>query len=228
MSSPRIRTLTTILLFVLLPAAVGVLAVHASPTCERFVRTYVTTPVRNRVSKSTDDAWAKWRVGHPNWKPNPKLHRPRYVMNRQEGMDKMAFACTVPTVPSPLDIMFTPADFEGPPPIIDLPPMETTEIEFPYSTPPELAEIPPMESPPYMPGDSWPPLAPYMPPILQGTPVASGSTSVLPVVPPVPPPIVGPVPEPPSFLLVALGIGTVCLCSVRGSGAKREVSRPAW
>jgi hypothetical protein len=208
MSSPRIRIQVGVLIFVLLPAVAGVVAVHASPTCERFVRTYVTTPVRNRVSKSTVAAWAKWRVGHPNWKPNPKLHRPKYVMTREEAVRKVDFACSVPTVPSTLEILFTPADFEGPPPIVDLPPMETTEITFEGYIPPEVAELPPMET---TPGNMWPPLAPFIPPILEGAPVPSSGTPALPIVPPTPPPIGGSVPEPPTFLLVALGIGTICL-----------------
>ena len=79
MTSSRTRIQTAVLAFILLPAAVGVLAVHASQTCERFVRTYVSKPVRNRVSKATNEAWAKWRIAHPNWKPNPNLHRPKYV-----------------------------------------------------------------------------------------------------------------------------------------------------
>ena len=53
MTSSRIRIQTAVLGFVLLPATVGVLAVHASQTCERLVRTYVSKPVRNRVSSST-------------------------------------------------------------------------------------------------------------------------------------------------------------------------------
>ena len=58
MSKTRIRIQVAVLAFILVPAAAGVLAVHASATCERFVRNYVTRPVRNRVSKQTAEAWA--------------------------------------------------------------------------------------------------------------------------------------------------------------------------
>jgi hypothetical protein len=140
MSSPRIRIQIAVLVFILLPAATGVLAVHASATCERFVRTYVTKPVRNRLSKQTADAWAAWRVAHPNWKPNPKNRRPKYVMTREEAVHKVDFACAVATTPSNLTLLFTPADFDLPPAAISLPPM-TTEIRFPAVTPPEVAEL---------------------------------------------------------------------------------------
>jgi len=56
MKRPRIRMQAAALTFILLPAAAGVVAVHASATCERFVRTYVTKPVRNRVSRETANA----------------------------------------------------------------------------------------------------------------------------------------------------------------------------
>src|SRR5450432_3358356 len=127
MTGSRIRIQTTELAFVLFPAAVGVLAVHASQTCERFVRTYVSTPVRNQVGKATAQAWAKWRIAHPNWKPNPKVHRPKYLMSREEAVNKVEFACTIPTDPAQLDILFNMASLEAPPPVINLPPMDETQ-----------------------------------------------------------------------------------------------------
>ncbi len=184
MSSSRVRLQIAVLLFVLLPAATGVIAVHASATCERFVRTYVTKPVRNRVSKATADAWAAWRVAHPNWKPNPNVHRPKYVMTREEAVQKGGglFACTVPARSRPTtDMFFKTADLEGPPPVVDLPPMDSTQISFPDEIPPEVAEVTP---------ESWPPLATFIPPALGGPP----STPQLPGNPP--PPVGGGVPEP--------------------------------
>jgi hypothetical protein len=83
MSRSRIRIQFAVLAFILFPATIGIVAVRASATCERFVRTYVTKPVRNRLSKSTAEAWAAWRVAHPNWRPNPNVHRPKYVMETQ-------------------------------------------------------------------------------------------------------------------------------------------------
>ena len=140
MRSPKIRIQYAVLAFILMPAAVGVIAVHASPTCQRFVRTYVTKPVRNRVSKHTADAWAAWRAAHPNWKPNPKNHRPKYVMTREEAVNKVNFACTVDTDPSKLDLLFSEADFDTPPVPVALPPM-TTELKLPEPPAPQVAEL---------------------------------------------------------------------------------------
>ncbi len=141
MSSSRIRIQIAVLAFILLPATLGVVAVHASATCERFVRTYVTKPVRNRLSKETADAWAAWRIAHPNWKPNPNSRRPKYVMSHDEAVQKVAFACAVPTIPSDGDLFFTPADLAAPP-MVDLPPMET-QVTIPDVAPPEIAELTP-------------------------------------------------------------------------------------
>jgi hypothetical protein len=186
MTGSRIRIQTAVLAFVLLPAAVGVLAVHASPTCERFVRTYVSNPVRNQVGKATAQAWAKWRIAHPDWKPNPKVHRPKYLMSREEAVNKVQFACSMPTDPAQLDLQFNLADLEAPPPILNLPPMEGTQVGFPDVVPPEVAELAP----------TGPPFAPFAPPFLANVAL---------------PPAGGTVPEPPSLLLAALGVGTLGL-----------------
>ena len=199
MSSPRIRIQVVAFLFILLPAATGVLAVHASATCERFVRTYVNKPVRNRLSKTTADAWAKWRIAHPNWKPNPKLHRPKYVMTREEAVKKVAFACSVDLIPTDVDLTFIPLDVDGPPSVVDLPPMQATQISIPEVTPPLVAEIPPQQA--------WPPLAPFVP-VPPGPPVFTGTPVVLP-----PPATV--LPEPSSLLLVASGLGGLLLFARR-------------
>lgn len=142
MKKSRIR-IQAALTFILFPAAAGVLAVHASATCERFVRTYITRPVANRVSKQTADAWAKWRVGHPNWKPNPNLKRPKYVMTREEAVQKVDFACSVPLIPSQLDGFLQPVDLDTPP-AVPHGPIMTTEITIPGVTPPEVAEVIPL------------------------------------------------------------------------------------
>ena len=204
MNSPRIRIQIAALLFIMLPAVAGVVAVNASATCERFVRTYVTKPVRNRVSRTTAEAWAAWRIAHPNWKPNPKLHRPKYVMNRDEAVQKVEFACSVPLIPAAVDGLLAEA-----PPIVIFPPMEATQITLPNEIPPEVAELTPQ--------DQWPPLAPWIPVIV-------GSPPVLPIVPP---PVVGPVPEPTSLLLAGTGIAGVCLCLLVGrlrTAENREIS----
>jgi len=210
MKRPRIRMQAAALTFILLPAAAGVVAVHASATCERFVRTYVTKPVRNRVSRETANAWALWRIAHPNWTPNPAVRRPKYVMTREEAVNKLEFACSVPIIPATLDMLFTEADFDVPPPIVILPPTDTSQIAFPDEVPPEVAEL--------TPDNSWPPLAPFVP-------IALGSPPAIPQLPAVPPPIPpygGAVSEPGSLLLVTTGLGCICLLLAAKIRARNE------
>lgn len=145
MRSTRIRIQVAVLIFLLLPATAGVLAVHASAACERFVRTYVTKPVRNEVSKQTAAAWAAWRAAHPNWKPNPKSRRPKYVMTREEAVKKVDFACAVEPMPVSLDLRLDPIEVEELPPAVVLPAMtsqlQLPEVKAPAAT--ELAELTP-------------------------------------------------------------------------------------
>jgi hypothetical protein len=204
MKSPRIRIQLAVLAFIMLPAVAGIVAVNASATCERFVRTYITKPVRNRVSKTTAEAWAAWRVGHPNWKQNPALHRPRYIMNREEAIQKVDFACAVPLLPTSSEGLLQADDV---PPIINFPPMSGTEITFPDEVPPEVAELTPQEE--------WPPLEPYLPPIFGSGGPVGGGVPIFPIIPPVNVPISGDVPEPSSLLLVATGMGIMVLLAAR-------------
>jgi len=144
MKRSRFRIQSAVLIFLLLPASAGVLAIHASAACERFVKTYVTRPVRNRLSKETADAWAAWRAAHPNWKPNPKHPRPKYVMTREESVKKVNFACAVDTDPTSLDLQLEPEN-----PEISMPVM-TTELLLPPPAAPtvtELAELTPIATP---------------------------------------------------------------------------------
>jgi hypothetical protein len=199
MSKTRLRIQIAAIAFLLLPAVAGVLAVRASADCERFVRTYVTKPVRNRVSAETAAAWAKWRVGHPNWKPNPKVQRPKYVMTREEAVEKVAFACSIPAMPSETNQLLKIVDLEPPPPIIDLSKMNPTPIAIPEDVPQEVAEI--------TPDNSWPAIGPFVPPIL-GTTIPG-----YPAVPGVPQTPIGPVPEPSSLVLAGSGLmGMLLLC----------------
>jgi hypothetical protein len=202
MKLPRFRIQAAALLFIMLPAAAGVVAIRASAICERFIKTYVTKPVRNRVSKTTAEAWAQWRIAHPNWKPNPNLHRPKYLMNRQEAVQKVEFACSVPLIDLSADALFPPADI--PPPIVNFPPMQATQLQFPNDIPPEVAEI--------TPEDTWPPIAPFVPPILGGTPTNINGVPVIPIVPPGTP---GATPEPASLALVGTGLAFAWLVAAR-------------
>lgn len=239
------RMYVTALSALLVPASVGVVAVHASPTCEKFVKTYVSTPVRNRVSKTTADAWAKWRVGHPNWKPNPKLKRPRYKMSQHEIVKKVALACQVPTDPKYMDALFTPEDLYPPTPKVAMndTPVETTDETVPDTIPPLVAEVVPPTNSPFPPENLVPPFFPPMyggaviPPVIppslhvsapvvppappeastppQGSTPPGSSTPPESSVPPegsVPPEVpeipASPVPEPSSFVLLLLGMGS--------------------
>lgn len=140
------RIYLTALTALMLPAGAGVMTVQASPTCEKFVKTYVSTPVRNRVSKATAVAWAKWREGHPNWKPNPKVTRPRYKMSQREILKKVDFACQVPTDPEALDMAFTPVEVNPPTPKLkEASDVDTTDVTVPDTIPPLVAELPPSE-----------------------------------------------------------------------------------
>jgi hypothetical protein len=195
------KTITT-LLVLLIPAGAGIVTVHASPTCQRYVRTYVSVPIRNKVSKATAIAWAKWRKAHPGWKPNPQVHRPMYRMSRREQIEKVAFACEVPSDPKYMDTIFTPSDLHPPAGNV-LPPIsspraaiETADLTFPGDLPPVTPDTPPYtgSSTPSFPGE--PALVPpFVPPVFGPPPPYGGISQT----PPPPPPT--PVPEPSSWLL---------------------------
>jgi hypothetical protein len=168
----------------------------------------VTKPVRNKVSKETAAAWAKWGVGHPNWKPNPNVHRPKYIMTQEEAVQKVEFACSIPTEPTTLDMWFKPVELDIPPPIVNLPPMEATQIDFPAEIPPEVAELTPTST--------WPPLAPFVPPVLNSPP----GPPFVPLT--VPPPGGGVTPEPASLWL--LGSGIAALLLIKGRRARFRIT----
>lgn len=209
MKGPRFRIQVAALTFIMLPAVAGIVAVRASATCERFVRTYVTKPVRNRVSKTTAEAWELWRIGHPNWKPNPNLHRPKYLMNRQEAIQKIEFACSVPLI----DIHPEEDVAADVPPIVNFLPLEATQIQFPNEIPPEVAEI--------TPEDTFPALSPFVPPILAGNPTLING---VPIYPPSGPIVPGETPEPSTLLLAVTGLPLLGLIL---AGRMRALKRQA-
>jgi hypothetical protein len=154
-------------------------AALAAPVCSKFIPTTTVTKVKNRVSKSTADAWAAWRIAHPNWKPNSKVVRPKYKMTTQEAVAKIEFACQA-TV---LDVQ---------PPEIELAMVEPPTIELPLEPvePPLVTTAVVLDTP----QDT--PLTPRTPPILlSGVPL-----------PPQHPVAPAPTPEPGSLWLLGTGL----------------------
>jgi hypothetical protein len=160
-------------------AVVG--AAIAAPTCSKFIPTTTVTKVKNRVSKTTADAWAKWRIAHPNWKPNPKVVRPKYKMTTQEAVAKVEFACQAT--------------------ILDVTP---PEIQLDTVSPPtiELA-LTPVEPPPVTP-DVVTDTTPDTPPDTPLTPVLFTALSSPPTLIPSSP--LAPTPEPGSLWLMGTGL----------------------
>jgi hypothetical protein len=64
-------------------------------------------------------------------------------MSREESMQMVDFACSIPLIPSQLDGLLQPADLETPPTIARIPTMNT-EITLPGLTPLEVAEVTPL------------------------------------------------------------------------------------
>jgi hypothetical protein len=211
------RTALSLLVFAAGSSCIVTVAAATSPTCQRFVETQVLAPVRNKVSKTTAAAWAKWRVGHPNWKPNPKVQRPKYVMTHKEAMEKVDFACEVPPAPPSLtDAMFPPENTGDMPPVVDtaVPPMtETAQLTIPDLVPPEAYQAPPVSANDTNNAQNW--YVPgFMAPVWGGAPPVGGghsggtTTSTTPVVtPPAATPVaVAVTPEPASWILAASGM----------------------
>lgn len=126
------------LLLILVPVSLGVITICASAVCKQFVRVYVTKPVRNRVSKATANAWAEWRVAHPNWEPLSRRRRSKYVMTREEQVHKVEFACQAEIEISDSKRLFQ-TTITDPPPLV-LPPIMFAETALP-TLPTELAQV---------------------------------------------------------------------------------------
>jgi hypothetical protein len=226
MGHTRMRT-AVLAVFLLLPAGVGIIAVHASPVCERLVRTYVTVPVRNRVSKATAQAWAKWRVGHPNWKPDPRAIRPKYVTTRKETVEKVQVACEVGGAQRQGGPFSTAQGSEDEPPPIDISAMGPMGVSLPDPTAPGIVDLPPAVDTDCPPG-SFP--SSLIAPVFFGVTgdgfgdAGEGSSS--PSVAPLTAAPAAVTPEPPSFLLLALGMGSAWLFWKRRAATESRAARP--
>ena len=211
MTSPRIGISSIVLTAALLMMAIGAVAVHASPACQRLVHTYVTVPVRNHVSKATELAWARWRAGHPNWKPNPKVRRPRYVMTREEAMDKVDFACETPAIPFEAGSVLTARTLKDFLPMVDLLAMSGTPSASADGIAAETVPTPAGDGAAYPVANSWPPFSIVIAPIPGSVPPSTGVPSSPPIVPSTSTPVIDMTPEPSGLVLVASGIGVFVL-----------------
>jgi hypothetical protein len=144
-------------LVVLVTAAavsLGVVGVHASTQCIRFIQNRVR---HHKVSAATAARWAVWDKEHPHWHPKP---------TPKETWDKLNFACEVP-MEQKVDGNLLPA--------ISLSPLELpTEMLAPPEAPSVVANnLPPVEIFPEQPSESRviPPIySPEYPGLFGGVP----------------------------------------------------------
>ncbi len=87
-----LRAPAAVLLGVVL-LGVGVIGIQASPTCQRFVKTYTEKVTHHPVTKATLARWAEWGKDHPNYHP-PAKRRPK--LSPQESLSLVNLACEVP------------------------------------------------------------------------------------------------------------------------------------
>jgi hypothetical protein len=192
-----------VLLVTAVAISLGVVGVHASTQCVRFITKKVR---RHKVSAATAARWAAWDKAHPNWHPRK---------SPAETLAQLDFACAVPLIEKPAD---------G-----DLPPLELNTFNFapnlelpPPDAPPVVAMLePPQQLFPDQPSMSMvsPPIYSPQYPTIFGPPPPPPPHSVNPINP-------GPTPEPSTWMLLAtsmLAIGT--LASRRPRTAKVTARR---
>ena len=180
--------------------SLGVVGVHASTECVRFI----TKKIHHRVSAATAARWAAWDKAHPNWHPKK---------SPAETLAQLDFACAVPMIERPAD---------G-----NLPPIELNTFSFPpdLMPPPETPPIVAMNEPPQdlfpdQPPMSWvsPPIyTPQYPSLFGAFPPAPPSRSVL------PPP--GLAPEPSSWMLLATSLLAIVTLAYRRPRTAKVVAR---
>jgi hypothetical protein len=179
-----------VLLVTAVAISAGVIGVHASTECVRFI----TKKVHHKVSVATAARWAAWDKAHPNWHPRK---------SPAEIMAQLDFACSVPLIQKPVD---------G-----ELPPLELNTFNFPSDLllpPPDAPPVVAMNEPPQDLFPDAPPMSLVSPPIyspqyptLFGPPPSGPGRSVQP-----PPPTLGATPEPSTWMLLAtsmLAVGTL-------------------
>lgn len=182
-----------VLLVTAVAISLGVVGVHASTECVRFI----TKQVRHhKVSAATAARWAAWDKAHPNWHPKK---------TPKETLAQLDFACAVPMIEKPVD---------G-----ELPPLELNTFSFPSDLmlpPPDAPPVVAMNEPPQDLFPDQPPMSLVSPPIFSPQyPTLFGAPP-----PPTPPghsvnptgPGISPAPEPSTWMLLAtsmLAIGTL-------------------
>lgn len=116
--------------------SVGLIGVHASESCVRFVQ-----KKRHHVSAATAARWAAWDKAHPNWHPKPVY----------EAMAAVDFACSVPMVQPQPDGELPPITLTGFVfPMVELPPPAPPTLVAENQPPDVFPDTPglPMVSPP--------------------------------------------------------------------------------
>jgi hypothetical protein len=168
--------------------SLGVVGVHASTGCVRFITKKIQ---HHKVSAATAARWAAWDKAHPNWHPKK---------TPKETLAQLDFACAVPMIEKPAD---------G-----DLPPLQLNTFSFPTDLelpPPAAPPLVAMNEPPQLVPDQpsmslvSPPIYSPQYPTIFGPPPAPPGRSVQP-----PPP--GLTPEPSTWMLLVtsmLAIGTL-------------------
>jgi hypothetical protein len=180
-----------VLLMTAVAISLGVVGVHASTQCVRFITNKVQ---HHKVSAATAARWAAWNKAHPNWHPKKKP---------AETLAQLDFACAVPVIEKPAD---------G-----ELPPVELSAFTFGSGLelpPPDAPPVVAMNEPPQNLFPDQPPVSLVSPPIYSPQyPSLFG--------PPPPPPTTGHsvnpagpglTPEPSSWMLLAtslLAMGTL-------------------
>jgi len=181
--------------------SLGVVGVHASTECMRFIQKKVR---HHKISAATAARWAAWDKAHPNWHPRK---------TPKETMAQLDFACAVPLVEKSTD---------G-----DLPALQLTSFDFPTEVllpPPDAPPVIAMNEQPPDVFPEGPPESHVLPPIY-----APQYPSLFGNFPPPPsrsvqtPP--GPAPEPSTWMLLATSMLAMGALAYRRPRTAKVVAR---